>query len=208
MAIHINNIKQVSVSEELGKGIPIVTEDFANTYLFLPEKNLKLGEYEDQIQITQCPIGLESIKDGEGVMLGSNYFNKENLDKCLKIKLVNPLTNLPIKKEDLHKNIPSKIIFRKLFKDKYQYSAKIHKVIIYKNEKKILFMIKDTEDFINIYFDQILRYELKGFIKSHSSLQIEIKSKLNNQPGILFIQASNLSFTLFNILNDIYGFES
>ena len=96
-------------------------------------------------------------------MLGSNYFNKENLDKCLKIKLVNPLTNLPIKKEDLHKNIPSKIIFRKLFKDKYQYSAKIHKVIIYKNEK---ILIGGEETYIPICRFCFQKSESDSYIES------------------------------------------
>jgi len=64
------------------------------------EKTMYNNEYNCKIiePYIKCPISFEDIEDGDDIsIIDDRYiFSKENLDKCLANKFVNPFTNVPI----------------------------------------------------------------------------------------------------------------
>jgi hypothetical protein len=164
--------------------------------------NIKhLINYEDNKDMITCPITGDIIKDP--IKLNYHYYEKESLLFWLSKKNTDPLTNLPIKENDLNSFVTHKFIYRKYFKDKNQYSFEIEQIIVNYDKNLLRFIIKDDKKMMNVFFNQILSYKLSG-IANFCSLSISVKSTINNQDIHICITPCDVSRTLCDLLDDIF----
>ena len=216
MTLIINNLSQTYIDESKKNGndtFKCITNKKKVTFVLHSVKELKnLKKYEAHLESITCPICHEIPE--KPILLNNQIYDEDAILEWLKIKEVDPVTNLSIKKTELIKKLPQNIKYRLQHKNLYQYNMEIYEVVVCKETQKIIFKIKntnnsneDTNEFIKINFNQIKRYKLYGFIYNHSGLQINIDSKVSKEPVYLNIMASNLSTTLFKILNDIFNFS-
>ena len=216
MTLIINNLSQIYIDESKKNGNDTFNKYITNKkevtiilHSVVKIKNLK--KYEAHLESITCPICHEIPE--KPILLNNQIYDENAILEWLKIKEVDPVTNLSIKKTELIKKLPQNIKYRLKHKNLYQYNMEIYEVEVCKETQKIIFKIKNTNSngdangFIKINFNQIKRYKLYGFIYNHSGLQINIDSKISKEPVYLNIMASNLSTTLFKILNDIFNFS-
>lgn len=214
MTLIIHNLSQTYIDESKKNGndtFKCITKKEVTIVLHSIVKLENLKKYEVHLKSITCPISHEIPE--KPILLNNQIYDEDAILKWLKIKEVDPATNLPINKSDLIKKLPHNIKYRLQHKNLYQYNMEIYEVVVCKETQKIIFKIKntnsneDTNEFIKINFNQIKRYKLYGFIYNHSGLQINIDSKISKEPVYLNIMASNLSTTLFKIFNDIFNFS-
>lgn len=214
MTLIIHNLSQTYIDESKKNGndtFKCITKKEVTIVLHSIVKLENLKKYEVHLKSITCPISHEIPE--KPILLNNQIYDEGAILKWLKIKEVDPATNLPINKSDLIKKLPHNIKYRLQHKNLYQYNMEIYEVVVCKETQKIIFKIKntnsneDTNEFIKINFNQIKRYKLYGFIYNHSGLQINIDSKISKEPVYLNIMASNLSTTLFKIFNDIFNFS-
>jgi len=214
MTLIINNLSQTYIDESKKNGKDIfecITKNKVTIILHSVVKIKNLKKYEAHLESITCPICHEIPE--KPILLNNQIYDENAILEWLKIKEVDPVTNLSIKKTELIKKLPQNIKYRLKHKNLYQYNMEIYEVEVCKETQKIIFKIKNTNSngdangFIKINFNQIKRYKLYGFIYNHSGLQINIDSKISKEHVYLNIMASNLSTTLFKILNDIFNFS-
>ena len=214
MTLIIHNLSQTYIdeSEKNGNGtFKCITKKEVTIVLHSVVELENLKKYEVHLKGITCPISHEIPE--KPILLNNQIYDEDAILEWLKIKEVDPVTNLSIKKTELIKKLPQNIKYRLQHKNLYQYNMEIYEVVVCKETQKIIFKIKNTNSngdangFIKINFNQIKRYKLYGFIYNHSGLQINIDSKISKEPVYLNIMASNLSTTLFKIFNDIFNFS-
>ena len=197
MILSISHICSTIIGEGSKKSVTLFLNSFSEIHNLKDSEDLK----EDVI----CPISGSVIKNP--ILLNGHYYEKDSLMSWLNIKKIDPLTNLEITDNDLNTNIPYKF-FRKRnleYIDKYQYSTEINRVTINNEIKKMMFHIKDTKECINIWYEQVLSYEIQGLFDTHCSLEILLQSKIDKKSSTLYIMHSNLATMLFKNLNKIFN---
>lgn len=211
MTIHINNLSQTYFDDSKNT-FECITKKEITIVLHSTVELDNLKKYEAHLESITCPISHEIPE--KPILLNNQIYDEDSILKWLKIKHVDPATNLSIKKSELVKKLPQNIKYRLQHKNLYQYNMEIYEVEVCKETQKIIFKIKntnsneDTNGFIKINFNQIKYYKLYGFLKNHSGLQININSKVSKEPVYLNIMPSNLSITLYKILNEIFNFSN
>tara|TARA_B100000886_G_scaffold334524_1_gene290165 strand:- start:2158 stop:2754 length:597 start_codon:yes stop_codon:yes gene_type:complete len=190
--IIIDNIHQWDISSK-----KISTKKHATTFINTKKQIKHIHMYEDNIDLITCPITSDIIINP--IKLNKKYYEEAFIRKWVKNHGTDPLTNLKVSEKDLDNNICKNFTQKIKNKDGFQYCIEIEKVIV--EEGLIRFVIKNETKKMNIHFNQIVKYKISGFL-NYNSLELEVISTFSDDIINIYITHSNLSRTLFDILNE------
>ena len=188
-----------NIHQTYNNGKKFANKKYATTFINTKNEIKQIGKYEDNIDLITCPITSDIIVTP--IKLNRKYYEESFLRKWIKNNGTDPLTNLNVSEKELDSFVSKNFSQKIKNKDGFQYCIEIEKVIV--EDNIIRFVIKNDTKKMNIHFWQIKKYKICGFL-NHNSLEIKIQSTFSNDLIDIYITHSNLSKTLFNILNNKY----
>ncbi len=186
-----------NIHQTYNNGKKFANKKYATTFINTKNEIKQIGKYEDNIDLITCPITSDIIVTP--IKLNRKYYEESFLRKWIKNNGTDPLTNLNVSEKELDSFVSKNFSQKIKNKDGFQYCIEIEKVIV--EDNIIRFVIKNDTKKMNIHFWQIKKYKICGFL-NHNSLEIKIQSTFSNDLIDIYITHSNLSKTLFNILNN------